>query len=195
MPLTDIDTVTSYLNLANPSSGDIDFINTLITNTQSIIENYSHRKFDAQAYTGEQHIVNHKIFTNQYPIISVEKIVRYDAAVITFITEPESYQNYRIFPSYIELIDLRYVTMTNKYRYLNHEESYCEVSYHAGYTTIPADLQMAATELVALKYKESRENRLGVTAVHEGAISENYSATSMPLSVSSVLDRYKKVRC
>ena len=46
-----------------------------------------------------------------------------------------------------------------------------------------------------MEYKESRENRLGIEQEQEGDVKFVYSKkdSEMPLNISSVLDRYKKV--
>jgi len=193
MPLTVLADVKSYLGISN--STDDSFINLLIADVQVVIESYCHRKFDVATYTSEQHNVNHKIFTKQTPIKTVTNIVRLDGSIINTIPEGNGLTNYRIFPGYVELLDYKYVTMGNKLKYVNSEESYVEITYSAGYDVPPADLSLAAIKLTALEYKESRENRLGLESYSEGSIKETYAKkeTEMPLNISTVLDRYKRV--
>lgn len=197
MPLTTLQKCKDYLQIT--SITDDQFITNKVNEVQAIIESYCHRHFDLNTYTSEQHIINHKIFTNEYPIVSVSSIFRYDDNILNYVPEENGMTNYRIFKTYIEMLDWKYVTMTGRIRYANIEESYAEITYTAGYDSdsIPPDLTSAATELVALKYKESRENRLGVEAESEGGVKYTYSKkdSEMPLSISCVLDRYKKVRC
>lgn len=191
MPLTTIDKVKSYLQITTTT--DDAFISDLITNVQSLVENYCDRNFDSQIYTMEQHTAMHKVFPFNYPIISVQAIRRSGIDIANIDTQ---FTSYRIHPSYIELLDYKYVTMGNKFMWANHEESYVEIDYTAGYTVIPGDLSLAATKLVALEYKESRENRLGVESESEGAVKYIYSKKDegIPLQISSVLDKYSKVR-
>ncbi len=193
MPLTTLNDVKSYLQITDTS--DDSFLNLLIADVQTTIENYCHRHFDVNTYTSEQHNVNHKIFTKETPIISVLNIVRLDGSIINTVPDSNAMTNYRIFPGYVELLDYKYVTMGNKLKYVNSEESYVEITYTAGYDTPPADLSLAAIKLIALEYKESREDRLGVEQESEGDVKYVYAKkdSEMPLNISSVLDRHKRV--
>jgi hypothetical protein len=194
--LTTIDKVKNYLKITDTS--DDPFIADLLQYVQGIIENYCDRHFEVNTYTSEQHNIMHKIFPKEYPIRSVTSILRVSSDVIDVAPDSSGVTNYRVYPSYIDLLDYKNVTMTNKTQYINKEPSYVEITYQAGYDTdkIPFDLQMAAVEMTALKYKESRENRLGVEQESEGAVRYTYAKkdAEMPLTISCILDRYKKVK-
>lgn len=194
MPLTTIQKCKNYLGSSYVDVSD-DFLSDLIENVQITIENYCHRHFDINTYTSEQHNINHKIFTKETPIKSVINIVRLDGNVINTVPDDNGINNYRMFPGYIELLDYKYLTMGNRLKYVNSEQSYIEITYTAGYDVIPADLSLAATKLVVLEYKESRENRLGVEQEREGDVQYTYSKkdSQMPVNISAVLDRYKRV--
>lgn len=194
MPLTTLDNVKSYLGITDATDdGFIDSI--LIPGVQITIENYCNRHFDVATYTSEQHNINHKIFTKESPIISVQNIVRLDGSIINTMPDSNSMTNYRLFKGYIELLDYKYLTMGNRLKYVNAEESYVEIDYTAGFAIPPADLALAAIKLIAIEYKDSREDRLGIDSMGEGALKETYSKkdSEMPLSVSKVLDRYARV--
>jgi hypothetical protein len=191
--LTNITDVKNYLGIT--TNADDGFITLLIADVQTTIETYCHRHFDLNTYTSEQHLINHKIFTKETPIATVTNIVRLDANIVNAMPDSNGMTNYRIFPGYIELLDIQYVTMGDKLKYVNNEQSYVEISYTAGFATPPADLSLAAIKLVALEYKESREDRIGLEGYMEGAIKETYfkKETEMPLNISCVLDRYARV--
>jgi hypothetical protein len=195
MPLTTLENVKSYLGISLTDTSDDSFINLLIADVQATVENYCHRHFDVNTYTSEQHNINHKIFPKETPIKNVTKIIRLDDNIDNTVPDDNGMNNYRIFPSYVELLDYKYVTMGDRLKYVNSEESYVEITYTAGYDTPPADLSLAATKLVVLEYKDSRENRLGVEQEREGDVQYIYSKkdSEMPLNISSVLDRYKRV--
>lgn len=195
MPLATLDGVKSYLRIPLTDTSEDSFLNLLIMDVQTVIESYCHRHFDVNTYTSEQHNINHKIFTREYPIKSVESIVRLDPCVTSSAPDTNDINNYRVFPGYVELLDYQYVTMGNRLKYVNQEQSYVEITYTAGYDIPPADLQLAAIKLVALEYKDSREERLGVESDSEGAVKRTYSKkdSEMTLNISKVLDRYKKV--
>jgi len=195
MPLLTLNQVKSYLRISSNDFSDDEFLTLLIADVQAVCENYCHRHFDINTYTSEQHVINHKIFTNEYPIISVQNIFR-TGDNIFIPPDSNSILNYKIFPTYIDLLDYKDVTMSNRLKYANIEESYVEISYTAGYDTLPADLSLAAIKLIALEYKESREDRIGLESYSEGGLKETYfkKETEMPISISCVLDRYRKVR-
>jgi len=196
MPLFALNDLKSYLQIPVADTSDDLFLGLLVGSIQAMVENYCHRKFDVTAYVGEQHLTNHKIFTNNYPIISVESIVRYDAEVGGVLPDTSGISGYRTFPGYVDMLDYQYVTMAGKLRYVNQEESYVSIDYHAGYATMPADLVLASLKLASLEYKDSREGRLGVDAEREGQVQYTYSKkeSAIPASISEVLDRYKAVR-
>ena len=194
MPLTTIQKCKNYLGPSYVDAAD-DFLSDLIENVQVTIENYCHRHFDVNTYTSEQHNINHKIFTKETPIKAVTSIIRLDGNIDNTVLDNNGMNNYRIFSGYVELLDYKYVTMGDRLKYVNSEESYVEITYTAGYDTPPADLSLAATKLIALEYKESRENRLGVEQEREGDVQYTYSKkdSQIPVNISSILDRYKRV--
>ena len=81
-----------------------------------------------------------------------------------------------------------------------------EIVYSCGYNTpgqvkatatvtgapsLPNDLKLSATELVAMRYRQSK--RWGETGLSEGPIRVNYFIKAMPESVSLKLNNYKLV--
>lgn len=200
MAITTLENCKAYLNIAVTDTSSDNILNMLIGSIQQLIESYCKRKFELQAYTGEQHTINHKIYTDNYPIVSVEGLKRSSDDVLDIVlTEDDMTGAYRIHADYIEMIDMKYVTMGNKTMYAEKEQSYVELDYTAGFSQdeMPSDLMLAATKLVALEYLISSEGRIGVEILKEGAIQETYyksSSQSMPMDVKAILDRYAKVR-
>ncbi|AGK96799.1 head-tail connector protein [Clostridium pasteurianum] len=198
MSLTTLDNVKSYLQITDGSEDS--FLTLLIGSIQDLIENYCHRHFELATYTAEQHRINHKVFVYNYPIVSVQQIRRSSDDVLDIVlTQDDMTGAYRIYPNYIEMIDMKYVTMSGRTMYAMKEESYVEVDYTAGWTQdqIPSDLMLASTKLVALEYTISREGRIGLEMEREGYVQQTYyknNAQSLPADVQLVLDRYKKVR-
>lgn len=199
MSLTTAIKCKNYLGASYSDTTD-DFLNDLIGSINDLIENYCNRKFSLQTYTAEQHRISHKVFVYNYPIVSVQQIRRSSEDVLNIVlTEDDLINAYRIHPNYIEMIDWKYVTMSNKTMYVNKEESYAEIDYTAGWTDaqIPNDLMLAATKMVALEYTISRENRIGLESESEGAVKQIYyknAAQSIPSDIQLILDRYSKVR-
>jgi hypothetical protein len=73
------------------------------------------------------------------------------------------------------------------------EGALVEVTYSAGYPAdqIPADIEQAVNELVALKFRESA--RVGVQTVSMSGSSVSFLPSITPRSVQSVIDRYRRV--
>jgi hypothetical protein len=197
MSLTTLTNCKLYLSIDPLDTSQDDLLNFLILEVEALISSYCKRVFETATYTAEQHNILHNIYTDQFPIQSIITINRicfdlYDPIIVPVL-------EFRQFQSYVQILDGQYVTMTNKLQYLNHEESYVEITYVAGYDpdNIPVDLSMAATKLVALEYKISDENRIGLESYSEGGIHEIYyknQDTELPITISSVLDRYKSAR-
>ena len=182
--------VKAYIGPAADNDGLIDLI---IPGVQAIVEKYCGRNFDVKSYEGEQHNINHKIFPKHTPIISVENITRLNSNIVDTAPDTNVIANYRVFPGYVELMDYKYVTMGNKLKYVNSEETYVEVSYTAGYENIPADLSLTILKMIALEYKAVTQDTAGLTSYGEGGIKETYASDGMSPSIKSALDRYKRV--
>lgn len=185
--LTTLHKCKNYLNIADTDKSSDGFLIDLIMSAQSMIETYCGRKFDLQQYVEEQHIIGHTITPNNYPIQTVVSIKK----------SGEDVSNYRKFPSYIQMLDNKYVTLTNRLQWTDNEDSYVEVTYTAGYDDddVPADLQLACTKLVAIEYKNSKEDRLGIQTDSVGPLSTSYDIqeAGIPSYIATTLNRYKKV--
>jgi len=66
-----------------------------------------------------------------------------------------------------------------------------QLTYTAGYDSIPPDIEQACIELVALRYKE--RDRIGQTSVSLGGETTSYVTRAMPLSTEARLAPYRKV--
>ena len=66
-----------------------------------------------------------------------------------------------------------------------------EVTFNAGFATLPADIQQAATFVAAGMYK--RRDRFGVSSKTIGQESISYSASDLSSDSKKILDSYKKV--
>jgi len=66
-----------------------------------------------------------------------------------------------------------------------------EVTFTAGYATIPADIAQACVEIVAWRYKE--RERIGQSSKSAGgAETVSYQTKDVPASAKTVLDQYKR---
>lgn len=64
--------------------------------------------------------------------------------------------------------------------------------YTAGYATVPWELQQACLEIIIYYYKNTEENRFGVTTRTAGGGSMTIETTQIPKSALEVLDKYKR---
>lgn len=195
MALTSLEKVKVRLQIPNDDTSKDDLLTELILEAEVYVETYCGRKFEVGEYT-ERHKVNHKVFTNNYPIISVESLkrdayVRNDIGEITAI-DNYSYPNngYIVHNSYIELNDSLYVDISNKISWINTEPSYVNITYTAGYEEIPSDLQVACTLVVVYFYNLLTTE--GKSTEKIGDYSANY--TDLPQTVKTLLGKYRKVR-
>ncbi|QAT40840.1 phage head-tail connector protein [Clostridium sp. JN-9] len=185
MSLTTVEKVKSYLQISD--SSDYTFIQDLVDYVTEQIENYCSRKFDVATYT-ETHMCKHKCFPRNTPLKSVISVIR-DGMPQNQDTD------FKIKGNYIQFNDLKGFTMGGSIVYATDNSIETTITYIAGYDTIPNDLAMAATKLAVIEYKDSRENRLGIEQETEGDVRYTYSKkdSEMPLNISRVLDRYRKV--
>ena len=65
-----------------------------------------------------------------------------------------------------------------------------EISYTAGYASTPLDLQQAATQLVAAKYR-SRQWIEQTSQMQPGVGTTAYSKLAIPADVQEIIDRYR----
>ena len=65
------------------------------------------------------------------------------------------------------------------------------LSYNAGFATIPADVQQAAIELAAMRYRE--RDRVGMSSISGAGETTSFITRDMPASVLTLLGQYKQV--
>lgn len=178
--LTTLAEVKAYLGITGTTSDVL--LQSLITAASQAIANYCNRTFQVTAYNEMRSgNGNSEFVTLGYPITSVSSVT------VNGNTIPSAGNAWP------------------RNGYSNGEwsitiDGYCvprgrknvALSYSAGYAVIPADLDQAAIELVALKYKQ--KDRIGVSG-SEGIDGQHitYKDISMSTSVTDVLRQYKRV--
>lgn len=167
MALTTLEKVKAYLEIAADDTGRDEVLTRLITSAQATIENYCRRKFEAADYEENFDGPARRIFPKQYPVISVSSLVYGDND-----TAIEDYKNRG---THIDLI----------YNYCD-----IDISYRAGYESVPDDLEQACIMLVDYYYKTDIANYSRVFADTGGLISR---PVNMPGHVKVLLEAYRKV--
>lgn len=180
--LTNLKNCKAYLNIEG--NEDDEFIKQLIKYAQATIEGYCCRKFELNEYTEEVHLVRNKLFTNNYPIVEVDRIVM----------NGRQMDDYMILPYAIFLND-KELTLTGGYNYPETLDKIAVVTYTAGYESydLPQEIVFACTKLTAFYYKEAREDRLGITSERLDVMSTNFTP-DIPVTIINMLKPYRKVK-
>ncbi|MBO8169966.1 MAG: phage gp6-like head-tail connector protein [Thermoanaerobacteraceae bacterium] len=166
MPLTTLGKVKEYLEIDQTDTSKDSILERLISSASATIENRLRRKIPVADYTEKFYGKHTKLFPRQYPIISV--------ASLTFEGEPLT--DYKIRETYIDL--------NGEY------DGEFELSYRAGYETIPEDLEQACIMLVDYYYKTDISNYTRTFAETGALLSK---PVAMPAHVRVLIDPYRKV--
>jgi hypothetical protein len=161
--LVSLGNLKSLLNITD--NEDDTMLGLLNSSVTSLIETYCNRNFTDGTYTEYQDGCElPDIYVNEWPITTVTSI--YDDPL-------------RVFDSVTLLDSTTYTFYSNEGRISLLSDSYVfsvgkmniKIDYRAGYTTIPADLQLIASEVVGKKYKNIKDKRWGylnVSSAGEG---------------------------
>jgi len=184
--LVDLETITAFLN-ADKTDSDQQAILTYYINTASALCNtITMRKLKSrdltEYYSGDGTNI---ILTNEYPITAITAV--YDDLDRSYGSD-----------TLIDSSDLVYLPDRLAYMIVydggtfNSGIKNLKVQYTAGYTTIPYDLQQACLEIIAYYYKNTEENRFGVTARTIGGGSVTIETNNIPDSAMTILARYSR---
>lgn len=67
----------------------------------------------------------------------------------------------------------------------------CVINYQAGWATVPADIEQAVIEMVTLTYR--RRGRVGQVSRSAGGEAVSFLPDAAPETVTSVVDKYKRI--
>jgi uncharacterized phiE125 gp8 family phage protein len=173
--------VKEYLEMTTDNTYDDSFDN-LITRATTFIQNETHRQLLETTY---QETIDGdgttKLFLSEYPIISVDTITIDDDTVYS----SDSAQDGASYYIYNNPAIIR--------RSVNWPENYQNivVTYDAGYSTIPGDLEQACIELVAFKYEN--KDYIGLKSQDFGSENIVFNKKDIPEEILSVINGYEKV--
>jgi hypothetical protein len=177
--LTTIAKVKSYLGQV--SSSEEGELGRIITAVSHLLIHLIDRPIKAQAC---RHVASgsgrDRIFLPFYPIVSIN-YVRIDGKDVAAATVGGTDIGYLLNGN---TIVLRGVTASRAIMNV-------DVSYVAGYETVPPPLEQAALELIALRYRE--RERVGLTSRGLGGESLAFAREQVPPSVDLVLNHYRRV--
>lgn len=175
MSLVTLANYKAYLKIGDTSQ------DTNLTVLQSAVEkrikNFLNRDLESATYTDEYYTGKgtNKMVLRQYPITSVTTIKRYDG--ISGSSE--------VWTTLVALTDYDRLVLDTEACYINLDNGQFEsgvdnnykITYVAGYSSIPDDIQMACKELLKVTWDNSpiNQNRLGFLSAssNAGSGSEN----------------------
>lgn len=194
--LTTTAKVKTYLGITDSASDSV--IELLINQATMFIENYcGGRKFLSQAYVDIVDTRNtDKLFFEQYPVTALTEVAYRSGTISAPVWIAYSVENYLLYAKagYVKFF------MT-----LPKQSQGIRLSYTAGYLidftnettashTLPFDLTMACTELVAHKYGERQSQGISSQSTEGQSVTFKDNKDGMPMSVKQVLDQYKAFR-
>ena len=146
--LTSLVRVKEFLNI--DGSGDDDRLNTLIAAASAEIQGATNRKIIQATVTDERvdSYGDSRINVREYPIISVSSLTENDSALV----EDTGFEMKAQDLAAGQIIRIATGAPTSWAR----GERVVTVTYSHGYATVPADIQQAATELVAFDYHSEK---------------------------------------
>lgn len=170
--LTTLEGVKSYLKIIDDSDNLL--LEDLINASSSTIENFCKRKFKEQAYVDEEFDGTGKYYLllDQYPVKSIESVT-VDGEIIV----PTDYK-----------VKKRNGILLKSNGVWPTGEININVSYTAGYTDIPYDLDLACKHLVMSYFKSDVASFS--TAFQDGMV---FRPEALPAQVKALLSPYKKV--
>jgi hypothetical protein len=171
--LTTLANVKLWLGIS--SSTDDAQIQRLITAASNFITKYCNRSFSVVQYNQQKYNGNgnqHLVLRN-WPIISVEQL-KIDEAIV---------------PSANYGFGERILYLFNGLVY-SRGLSNVSVSYTAGYSEIPAAIEQACIELVAMKYRE--RDRIGHISKTMNGETVSFIVADLHPSIRKVLDLYSE---
>lgn len=159
-----------YLGL-NQSETITNNFTPLINAVEKRVKDFLHRDIETATYTDEIYdgSGNNSLVLRQFPITSIASVKVYEGIgagnveTWTTLVEHTDYDRL-IIPVEAHLFYL------DGYRFVRQFQNY-KVTYVAGYSSIPDDIQLACKKLVALYWNESpqKNNSIGLTNINNNA--------------------------
>lgn len=171
--LTTIDRVKRYLTIDPAADPVIDqLLNELIAGASAAIESYCGRVFLLQQWTERYNGGKRLIVLNKAPVASIIS-VKSNGVIMT---------GYSLDGNVIYR-DTDCAVFGNGFKTI-------EVVYTAGFTTVPEDIQLLATKVVAAKYGE--RDRVGFRSKSLAGETVSFFDIDTSPSYTSILDTYKR---
>ncbi|WP_051957231.1 head-tail connector protein [Bacillus sp. UNC322MFChir4.1] len=172
--LTNLEAIKSYLKINSGQNTDDSRLEDLINSCSIAIENHCKRKFKEQTYSEEEYDGNglKYLHLQQYPVKSVDSVT-VDGILL-------SSDQYKVKKSNGTLIRTNSIWPQGDINVV--------VTYVAGYSTIPNDLELACKHLVMSYFKADIASFS--TTFQEGFV---FRPEALPAQVKALVQPYKKV--
>lgn len=161
--------------------------NTLIADVSSIIEGYCGRTLTDGTYVEyKDGGGNQEILTDEWPIISITSIyddVDREYPDISLIDSDD----YTFYPNEGKIVLMSSTIIGRNFRtvFYNGKRN-VKITYVAGYTTIPGDIKIIASEILMKKFKNIIDRRIGISSISSSG--ENFS-----IALSDLLPDHKMI--
>ena len=176
--LTTLDNVKAWLGVTNTDSDEL--LSRLIAAASQFIQTWAGRSFAVQDYS-ERRDGNggRQMLFADFPVLSVSRVA----------------VNRREIPPIVEAGDNGYSFTPSKLTLdgfvFNRGELNVLLEYKAGYETVPADVEQACIEMIALRFKE--RDRIGFQSKSLAGETVTFFIKDMTDSAQSILNGYRKV--
>ena len=176
--LTSLDNIKAYLGLA--TGNDDALLARMVTSVSTYVQQWMGRQILNAAYTETRSGTGSQIMAlHHYPVTAVTSLV-VDNVIIPAAADSFS-------PGYS--FDGRFLYL-NGYLFRKGRTNVV-VGYVAGYASVPPELEQAAIELIAMRYRE--RDRVGHQSKSLGGETVSFIVKDFPDSVRTILTNYKQV--
>jgi len=179
--------VQAWLPNAPTASPGVDLISQLIAAASRAICAYCGRgQFVAQSYTDTYDGAGKTwMLLRQWPVLSVAAIAITQCGVVTTLTDATSFQLEAPIPAG----GAQRLTLVSPHLYFPRGRGNVQITYQAGYETVPPDVAQACIEAVGEAYQ--RRNRIGQTSVSsQGQTTVAFSQSDLNAAAKAMLEPY-----
>jgi hypothetical protein len=179
--------VQAWLPSAPTASPGVDLIAQLITAASRAICAYCGRgQFLAQSYTDTYDGAGKTwMLLRQWPVLSVTAIAVTQCGVATTVTDPTAFHLEAPIPAG----GAQRLTLISPHLYFPRGRGNVQITYEAGYQSVPPEVAQACIEAVGEAYQ--RRNRIGQTSVSsQGQTTVAFSQSDLNAAAKAMLEPY-----
>ena len=195
--LTSLAALKLRLGIDNTDTSNDDELTNYINEVSELVQSNLRRNLKAQDYTNELYQGNDEqdLLLDNYPINSIAQIeYRYYHPGAFYVIEPDEYFIHR--KKYSVVREYGWYRFGSATRYLTKVEFpfyNIRITYNAGYTTIPSDIEGLVKDIIADMYTRVRTGGQGLKQYRIADIAMTWKDGLSDLQ-KSILGRYRKRR-